>query len=192
VRSSERECRRSHVRPGHRSHGGDRKSPRAPAASPRRARLPSCRPSPPAIPGIRPSLFRRQISNAFAIDIVGAKYARIDAVGEALIGLFDRCHDAECKIQRLHTPRIEARALHCRAIAGCGFESPAWVMRAIAGSGDLKQSPRGPCDRDSHARPPPCRPLPELRPFDRQRRGEAGRDTKPLPAPCRPPNRRPG
>ncbi len=84
---------------------------------------------------------RREISDVSAIDVVGAKNARIDTMSEALIGLLDRCHDAECKVKRLHTLRIEARALYCRAIAGCRFESPARVMRAIAGSREAQAKP---------------------------------------------------
>lgn len=156
---------------------------------PRQTRPPSCRPSPPAIPRVPLSPLRREISDVSAIDVVGAKNARIDTMSEALIGLLDRCHDAECKVKRLHTLRIEARALYCRAIAGCRFESPARVMRAIAGSREPQAKPRGPCDRDNRARPPPCRPSPELRPFARRMPGGAGRDTTPLPAPCRPPSR---
>ena len=89
----------------------------------------------------RPPPLGRQISDVGAIDVVGAKHARIDTMGEALIGLLDRCHDAECKVKRLHALRVEARALYSRAIAGCRFESPAWVMRAIAGSGEPQAKP---------------------------------------------------
>lgn len=135
VRNSEPECRRS------RADGGGCKWPRKPDASPRQTRPPSCRPSPPAIPRVPLSPLRREISDVSAIDVVGAKNARIDTMSEALIGLLDRCHDAECKVKRLHTLRIEARALYCRAIAGCRFESPARVMRAIAGSREPQAKP---------------------------------------------------
>lgn len=92
-------------------------------------------------PVFRSPPLRREISDVSAIDVVGAKNARIDTMSEALIGLLDRCHDAECKVKRLHTLRIEARALYCRAIAGCRFESPARVMRAIAGSLEPQAKP---------------------------------------------------
>lgn len=80
----------------------------------------------------RHSRLGAQIDNVFAIDIVRTQHAWVDAIGQPLVGLLDRRHDAKRQIKRRHPLGIKPGAANSGTVAGNRLKGPAGIMRAIA------------------------------------------------------------